>query len=49
VQARAIPPALAGHDVVATAQTGTGKTIGFALPLLQSLTGKSGASAKVLY
>ncbi len=48
VQARAIPPALAGHDVVATAQTGTGKTLGFALPLLQSLTGKSGASAKVM-
>jgi ATP-dependent RNA helicase RhlE len=48
VQARAIPPALAGHDIVATAQTGTGKTLGFALPLLQSLAGKSGTADKVL-
>ncbi len=48
VQARAIPPALAGHDIVATAQTGTGKTLGFALPLLQSLAGKTGTADKVL-
>jgi len=37
VQAQAIPPALAGRDVVATAQTGTGKTLAFVLPLLESL------------
>jgi ATP-dependent RNA helicase RhlE len=37
VQAQAIEPALAGRDVVATAQTGTGKTLAFALPLLESL------------
>jgi ATP-dependent RNA helicase RhlE len=37
VQAQAIPPALEGNDVVATAQTGTGKTIAFVLPLLDSL------------
>ena len=37
VQARAIPPALTGRDVVATAQTGTGKTLAFLLPLLESL------------
>src|SRR4051812_26139065 len=37
VQAQAIPPALAGHDVVATAETGTGKTLAFLLPMLQSL------------
>jgi len=37
VQAKAIPPALAGSDVVATAQTGTGKTLAFSLPLLQRL------------
>jgi ATP-dependent RNA helicase RhlE len=48
VQARAIPPALAGHDVVATAQTGTGKTLGFALPLLQFLAGKSATGTKVM-
>jgi ATP-dependent RNA helicase RhlE len=38
VQAQAIPPAIAGSDVVATAQTGTGKTLAFVLPLLQSLS-----------
>lgn len=37
VQNEAIPPALAGRDVVATAQTGTGKTLAFLLPLIQSL------------
>ena len=37
VQAQAIPAALAGRDVVATAQTGTGKTLAFLLPLLQAL------------
>lgn len=40
VQAQAIPPALSGRDVVATAQTGTGKTIAFALPLLESLVSR---------
>ena len=40
VQAQAIPPALEGRDVVATAQTGTGKTLAFLLPLLQSLANK---------
>ena len=33
VQAQAIEPALAGRDVVATAQTGTGKTLAFVLPI----------------
>jgi ATP-dependent RNA helicase RhlE len=37
VQAGAIPPALAGRDVIATAQTGTGKTAAFLLPLLHRL------------
>ncbi|MDQ2775331.1 MAG: DEAD/DEAH box helicase [Acidobacteriota bacterium] len=37
VQAQAIPPALTGADVVATAQTGTGKTLAFLLPLLETL------------
>src|SRR6266436_4757543 len=37
VQAQAIPAALAGRDVVATAQTGTGKTLAFVVPLLESL------------
>jgi ATP-dependent RNA helicase RhlE len=39
VQALAIEPALAGHDVVATAQTGTGKTLAFVLPIIH-LIGK---------
>ncbi|MGZ8287597.1 MAG: DEAD/DEAH box helicase [Telluria sp.] len=38
VQAQAIPAVIAGRDVMAAAQTGTGKTAGFALPLLQRLT-----------
>ena len=37
VQAQAIPAVLAGRDLMAAAQTGTGKTAGFALPLLQRL------------
>ncbi len=40
IQAQAIPPAMLGQDVVATAQTGTGKTLAFALPILESLTSK---------
>ena len=37
VQAQAIEPALAGTDLVATAQTGTGKTLAFVLPLIDLL------------
>jgi ATP-dependent RNA helicase RhlE len=37
VQAGAIPPAIAGRDVIATAQTGTGKTAAFLLPVLHRL------------
>jgi len=37
VQEAAIPPALAGHDMIGTAQTGTGKTAAFVLPILQKL------------
>ncbi len=38
VQAQAIPPILAGKDVVVTAQTGTGKTAAFVLPSLNRLS-----------
>lgn len=38
IQAQAIPAALKGTDVVATAQTGTGKTLGFLLPSLTRLS-----------
>jgi len=37
VQAKAIPPILLGQDVMAAAQTGTGKTASFTLPILQRL------------
>ena len=37
VQEQAIPELLAGHDVIGQAQTGTGKTAAFGLPLLQYL------------
>lgn len=37
IQAKTIPPALSGHDVLGCAQTGTGKTAAFALPILNRL------------
>jgi ATP-dependent RNA helicase RhlE len=37
VQASAIPPALVGKDVLATAQTGTGKTLAFLIPMIERL------------
>ena len=38
IQAQAIPAVLKGRDVMAAAQTGTGKTAGFTLPLLELLS-----------
>lgn len=38
IQSKAIPPILQGNDVLASAQTGTGKTAGFTLPLLHILS-----------
>ena len=37
IQIKAIPPALEGKDILGTAQTGTGKTAAFALPILQQI------------
>ena len=48
VQADAIPEVLAGRDVVASAQTGTGKTAAFALPTLQRIADKSGRGPHAL-
>ena len=51
VQALSIEPALAGNNLVATAQTGTGKTLAFVLPLIQLLQNeprKSGVRAVIL-
>src|ERR1700741_4940815 len=46
IQAQAIPHVLAGRDLLGCAQTGTGKTAAFALPVLQRLAGtpRSGAA-----
>ncbi len=41
IQIQAIPAVLDGHDLLAAAQTGTGKTAGFALPLLHRLSQRS--------
>jgi ATP-dependent RNA helicase RhlE len=45
VQAQAIPAVLAGKDVMAAAQTGTGKTAGFSLPILHLLQQRPRASS----
>ena len=45
VQEQAIPLVLAGRDLMAGAQTGTGKTAAFALPILQRLSAHASASA----
>src|ERR1035441_7524745 len=56
IQARAIAPALEGKDVIGTAQTGTGKTLAFLIPIIEMLrteaapkadAGKNGSSKSV--
>ena len=48
IQQKAIPPVMAGHDLMASAQTGTGKTAGFTLPILHRLvSGPHGHLARV--
>ncbi len=48
VQAAAIPPALEGRDVLATAQTGTGKTLSFLIPIMEMLEKTPGRGAQAL-
>src|SRR5699024_12083224 len=48
IQAQAIPAILSGQDLLAAAQTGTGKTAAFALPLLEQLGMASGKLPRVL-
>ncbi len=50
IQERAIPEVLKGRDLLAAAQTGTGKTAAFTLPILQNLSGKPrpGRNARAL-
>jgi superfamily II DNA/RNA helicase len=45
IQAQAIPVVLQGHDVMGAAQTGTGKTAGFSLPIIQQLLAHANTSA----
>ncbi|MBK5933515.1 ATP-dependent RNA helicase RhlE [Rhodovulum imhoffii] len=45
IQSKAIPLALAGHDVLGLAQTGTGKTLAFGLPLMDHLLARPGKPA----
>jgi ATP-dependent RNA helicase RhlE len=48
IQQKAIPPLLAGRDLLGAAQTGTGKTAAFALPLLQLMSAESGAAPQAI-
>ncbi len=48
IQADAIPPALAGRDVLASAMTGSGKTAAFLLPILHKLLGKPRGTTRAL-
>jgi ATP-dependent RNA helicase RhlE len=46
IQSAVIPLALAGHDLIACAETGTGKTAAFVVPMLQRLLNKDAGSGK---
>ncbi len=48
VQAAAIPHAVQGKDILATAQTGTGKTLAFLLPIMEKLLAKSSSGVQAL-
>ena len=48
IQQQAIPPILAGHDLLGIAQTGTGKTAAFILPILQRLLANPGRGVRAL-
>jgi ATP-dependent RNA helicase RhlE len=48
IQARAIPPALEGKDLIGCAATGTGKTAAYVLPLVERFAGKKGTLGLVL-
>src|SRR5438105_4575931 len=39
IQARVIPDAIAGHDILAKSRTGSGKTLAFAIPIVERLQG----------
>ncbi|MGD9559809.1 MAG: DEAD/DEAH box helicase, partial [Oscillospiraceae bacterium] len=48
IQEKAVPPVLAGRDLLGCAQTGTGKTAAFALPILQLLSARKPAGKRAI-
>ena len=48
IQRKALPPALEGRDIIGCAQTGTGKTAAFVIPLVERLAGGQGTRALIL-
>jgi ATP-dependent RNA helicase RhlE len=48
IQTKAIPPAMEGRDILASAMTGSGKTAAFVLPILHSLTGQPRGATRAL-
>ncbi|MBP6986163.1 MAG: DEAD/DEAH box helicase, partial [Alphaproteobacteria bacterium] len=48
IQAKSIPLGLAGHDILASAQTGTGKTFSYLIPLLAKLAETPTSTALIL-
>jgi superfamily II DNA/RNA helicase len=48
IQAKAIPVALEGKDMIGIAQTGTGKTLAFAIPMIQSISKNKGRGLIIL-
>jgi len=48
IQAQAIPPGLEGRDIIGAAQTGTGKTAAFVVPIVERLRGQRGLGALIL-
>lgn len=47
IQLKAIPPIMQGHDFIGLAQTGTGKTAAFVLPILQRLLQGRGVASEL--
>ena len=48
IQADAVPPGLAGKDLLACAMTGSGKTVAFLLPILHNLIGRPRGTTRAL-